>query len=452
VQVVDADDEPVEGHELEELLNKGNPAMSPARMWEQYIIDMMLHGESFLEIVDNGRRKMFELWLRNPNEVGINPDVAADKLFYPQVAQYVWRPGGGKHEIIFLPEQMVHDRFYNPLNQWRGLAPIAAVREGIAIDMFSQAWSKRFLRGNARPDFAIVAPQGLTQTERDRVLAEFTHRYAGAENWHKPIVLEDGVTDIKPFSFSPADMQWLEQRRFSRDEIGAIFGVPDEIMGYGKDTYENFQTALEVFWTLTIKPLAEHRDDNLTHFFTYVRPLLKPGQRVSTDFSMVDVLQEDMLPKIDMALKLSTLGYTANEINERLGLGMPDIEEPEPPPQFQIAAPAQLPDKQQQEEPDMEPAKALYLPAPVRQAVEAEVKKSLEIRTRLERENKFDADRWRANVQKALSQWLDEHVARRVLRAMENSSNVDDLLSDAMQEDAAGNDAFFLVTEWANYP
>ena len=451
VQVVDDEDGAIENHELETLLNRGNPSMSPVKMWERYAVDMLLHGETFLELVDSGRARPTELWLRSPAEIMLQPDMAPDKVYYPQVAQYVWKSTLSPSAIIFPPESMIHDKFYNPLNMWRGLAPITAVREGIAIDMFAQAWSKRFLMNSGRPDFAIVAPQGLTTSERDRIYAEFMLKHSGSDNWHKPVILEDGMTDIKTFSFPPADMQWLEQRQYSRDEIGAIFGVPDEIMGYGKDTYENFQTALEVFWTLTVKPLAEHRDDNLTHYFTYVRPILKPGQRIATDFSTVGVLQEDIAPKIEMAVKLHSLGYTANEVNERLTLGMPDIEEPKPitvvNPQMEMGKPkppAQLEDKQ-------EPAKALYLPLPVRQAVESEVRKSLEIRTRLQDSGKFDADRWRDNALKALTGWLDEHVAVRMVAAMESATDVTSLLDSAM-EDAAGSDAFFLVTEWGTYP
>jgi HK97 family phage portal protein len=441
VQVVDDQDNPIDSHELETLLNRGNPAMSPVQMWERYAIDMLLHGESFFEIVDSGRQRPTELWLRPPAEILIQPDMSPDKIFYPQIAQYRWKSTMQPSEVVYQPTSMIHDKFYNPQNSWRGLAPIAAVRDGITIDMFAQAWSKRLLKNGGRPDFAIVAPQGLTQTERDRIYSEFMQHHSGSDNWHKPVVLEDGMTDIKPLNIPPMDMQWLEQRNVARDEIGAIFGVPDEIMGYGKDTYENFQTALQVFWTLTVKPLAEHRDDNLTHYFTYVRPILRPGQRIATDFSTVGVLQEDVAPKIEMAVKLKTLGYTANEINERLSLGMPDIDEPAP-----ITEVTEVPTEV------TEVPKALYLPLPVRSAVEAEVRKSIEIRTRLQDTGNFDANRWRENALKALSGWLDAHVARRVVDAMSSNADVSSLVSAAM-EDATGEDAFFPVAaDWQYYP
>jgi len=135
-------------------------------------------------------------------------------------------------------------------------------------------------------------------------------------------VLEEGVTDIKPFSFPPSDMEWVQQRELSRNEVGAIFGVPDEVMGFGRDTYENYGKAVEAFWTLTLRPLVQFRDETLTHFFTTKRPLLMPGERIETDLSGIGVLQEDLLPKVEAASKLWLMGAPFNQLDEQLQLGI----------------------------------------------------------------------------------------------------------------------------------
>ena len=282
IYVYDRNNEAMEGHLLSQLLQRGNDAMSPSQFWEQYVIYLMLAGEAPIEIVPDGRNRPSEMWLREPQWMYVRPDVSPERIYYPTVAGYVYRPEG-KHTdpLEFEPGMVIFDKLFNPSNPWRGIAPIHAVREGIVIDLFAQAYSKTFLRNNARPDFAIVAKQLLTDGERDRIGAEFLQRHSGAENWHRPAILDDGA-EIAPFSFAPKDTEWLQQRSFSRDEVGAIFGVPDEIMGYGKDTYENFQTALETFWTLTLKPLCDHRDDVLNHHFRYRMPLLKPGEYIAT--------------------------------------------------------------------------------------------------------------------------------------------------------------------------
>jgi HK97 family phage portal protein len=324
VRVVDSDGEALDNHPVTLLLSNGNDTMNPAELWQRWVVHMMLGGESFIELVLGGRGQPVELWPRRPDWVKVIPDASPERRLYPRVAGYLYGVDG-HDEVNIEPEAMVHTRFYNPRSPWRGLAPITAVREGIIIDLFAQAWSKRFLKQGARPDYAVIAPEGITKTEREDLQAQLMLDFGGSDNWHKPIVLEQRITDIKPFSFAPKDIEWLEQRKFSRDEVGAIFGVPDEIMGYGRDTYENFETALKVLWTLTLAPLAGHRDAALTHFFGKVRGDLRPGERIETDLSEVGVLQEDIGPKLEQARNLWNMGVPFNLVDERLGLGIGEI-------------------------------------------------------------------------------------------------------------------------------
>jgi hypothetical protein len=115
-------------------------------------------------------------------------------------------------------------------------------------------------------------------------------------------------------------MEWLEQRRTSREEVGAIFGVPDEIMGWGRDTYENFATALRVLWTLTIVPLASQRDTHLTEYFQRVK-VLRPDEKVITDLSGVEALSDDEAAEWAQAqAQISVGALLINEWREQHGL------------------------------------------------------------------------------------------------------------------------------------
>lgn len=324
VRVVDADGEPVAGHPVTELFVNANDQHSQVELWEAYVVHKLLGGESFFEFVAGERSgQPVEVWPRRPDMVGVVPDASEERKLYPRVAHYTF---GGDDAPPIEPEWMWHDRFYNPLNAWRGLAPIVAVRNAIVIDLFAAAWSKLFLKQGARPDFAVIAPEGLTPTEKQELEHELLSRFMGPGNWHKPIILEKGIEDVKPISYPPTDVQWLEQRRFARDEIGAIFGVPDEVMGYGRDTYENMDAAHKWFWLLTLVPMINGRDHSLTKFFTKVHPMLQPGETIRTDTSTVQALQENIAEKMDTAKSLFSMGVPFNIINERLGLGIGDID------------------------------------------------------------------------------------------------------------------------------
>jgi len=312
-----------DNHPLNDVLDYPNEEMSQADFWGEWVVNMMLGGEQGVELVMNQTQNaILEMYPREPHIFHVKPEKKGKR--YRKVAGYKIDDGYGP-DYILDPEEFIHFKFYNPLNPWRGLAPITAVRIGIIIDQLAQAWTRLFFRNQARPDYALIAPNGLTKTERDEYMNELMRDYGTGEGLHKPIILEDGVTDIKPFSFPPKDVEWLEQRKFNRDEVGALFGVPDEIMGYGRDTYENFDTADRVLWTLTLVPLIRFRDDGLTRFFRKNNKIER-GLEVRTNLTMIPQLQEDKTSKIDQLDRLANRGYPVNELNEYLGLGLPEVE------------------------------------------------------------------------------------------------------------------------------
>jgi HK97 family phage portal protein len=325
VRVVEGDDsdkKPVPAHELNKLLANPNPKQGGAELWKQWVTDMLVGGECGFECVNAKNGAPLELWARSGDVITIRtPSQRA--IRYLQVLNY--RIDDGLDNPYDLkPEEMIFFKFYNPLSPYRGLSPMSAIKYSILIDQLAQAWSYLFQANKGRPDYAVVAPNGITPSERSEIERRLDGYGMGGDRANKAIVLEQGVTDIKTFSFAPKDLEYAVQREFSRDEIGAVYGVPDEIMGYGKDTYENFQTAKQVLWNLTIVPLCGLRDGALTRFYQQIGRL-KPTQFIATDYSKVSEMQEDKTTKIAQTKVLFDMGVPVNTASEYLGLGLPPI-------------------------------------------------------------------------------------------------------------------------------
>jgi HK97 family phage portal protein len=307
-------------HPVNALLDSPNSAMAPEDLWKQFVTDLMLGGEEGLEVSRNATKtKALELWPRQPDQF----TVKVESYRYKRVALYRINDGAGEPYIV-PADEFIHFKFYNPMQPFRGLAPISAIRLSIIIDQLAQAWTRLFFRNQARPDFAIVAPEGTTKTEKDEMMRQLEVDFSSGTGVHKPIILEDGVTDIKTFSWAPKDLEWVTQREMSRDEVAAVFGVPDEMMGYGRDTYENFSTAEKVLWTLTIVPICRFRDGTLTRYLRQIK-MLAPNERVETDTTDVPQLQEDKTAKIDQITKLFGVGVPVDTASNYVGAGLPPI-------------------------------------------------------------------------------------------------------------------------------
>jgi HK97 family phage portal protein len=310
LRVVDADGTAIADHPLTMLLRKPNGQMDGPELYEIMLIHKLLGGEWFLEVVDDARGQPAELWPRRPDEVWVVGDPTQPGYPIPVGYQIP------SLDPPFIPVgSMIHEMFANPLNPWRGISVIGAARDEIAVDLAVLLNTQRAVTDGTR-QYAITTDEALTPEERARAEAQLEARYGR----HRPMLLESGQS-IAAFGSAPDDLEWLKARDYSREAIGALFGVPDEIMGFGRDTYENFDTAYRVFWMLTLWPMAQRRDATFTHFFSEVRPLLAPGQRIATDIRSVDVLQDALGPKLEQAKMFFAMGVPYNVIEALLNLG-----------------------------------------------------------------------------------------------------------------------------------
>jgi HK97 family phage portal protein len=323
IRVVDSAGKPIANHPLTLLYAGPNDTMPGAELRALQLVHLLLGGERFTEIVDDARGRPVELWPRRPDRVGIRADES--RHGYPAPGAYVLDDLATQtYDGTVDPTAVIHEKFANPLSEWRGLAPLSAVREGVQIAILAQAQRKLFYRNNARVEYAMTAAEALSPDERKRLEEQVNEKYGGGRGTGKPMILEFGQ-DIKSISYPPKDMTSLEDQQLSADEVAALFGVPDILMGFGNDSYdteEKRDAALSVLWALTLVPLMQQFEQTETHFWTTIRPLLKSGQRIATDISTVAVLQDDIAPKLVAAKDLFALGVPFDLIDTRLRLNV----------------------------------------------------------------------------------------------------------------------------------
>ena len=359
----------VENHPVELLLAKPNPAMSGSALWEQWITDIYLAGETGLELTYDKARKSLQLWPRQGRHVKVIPVKGKER--YQEVLSYVIDDGMGD-PFSLSPPEFVWSRLYNPLSAWRGLGVYQAAALGVNTGKQAQKYAASFFRGMARPDYVVTTPQGVTQTEKDIILAQIEAMTTGR---NRGIVMEQGITDIKPLSFAPKDLIWETIMAMTREEVGAVAGVPGELMGDKSATYENRAEAVKSFWNDTIRPYADWRDELLTGFFRSIGAI-KDNEAIESDFGDVEALEQSYGDRLTYATQLTALGVTLRDANDMLDLGIPDaslaaseVPEPDPvaPPQGQPAPNVSPPEGQDAPATPDVPTKALTraMPWPV---------------------------------------------------------------------------------------
>ncbi len=92
-------------------------------------------------------------------------------------------------------------------------------------------------RNNGRPNLILEAPRGTLTTykEAEEFLTWFRHAHEGIDNTAKTGLLREGIT-AKPLPMDAADAQYLESRRFSREDISLLLGT-EYLMGQAAAAY-----------------------------------------------------------------------------------------------------------------------------------------------------------------------------------------------------------------------
>lgn len=322
IMVVNKQNNQVEHTIIDKLMSTPNPDMSPCELWQRWALEMGSRGEIGFEVVYSGSEPT-ELWPHCPDDLLVR--AAETGRIYARVENYkIERTNITEYELE--KEEMIFFKFYNPKNPYRGLAPLHAVREATLNDQLAVAWNRFFFKNQARPDFLVFSKEGLTPRERKQIEDELATKFglAGIDNeWGvgRPLVLEKGITDIKPIGHPPKDIEWANGRKMNRDEIGGVFGVPRELMFADIAKYENLSQAEMLTWVLTIVPLLKLRDDKLTHFFRFIG-LLDNKHKMKTDLSRVWPLRRTMEAIFNQAKDFFSMGVPFALINNYFGFGM----------------------------------------------------------------------------------------------------------------------------------
>jgi HK97 family phage portal protein len=276
-------------HPLQALIDRPNPEQSAPDLLEAFFGALQTSGNAYLEAgVQSDTHQLTELYVLRPDRMTAvpGPDGWADAYDYQAGSSKVRlrRDAAGFMPVLQL-------KLYSPTDDYYGFSPLEAA--AVAIDMHNaaSAWNKSLLDNSARPSGALVysnkdTADRLSDEQFDRLKAELSDTYSGAQAAGRPLLLEGGL-DWKPMSLTPADMDYINGKHAAAREIALAFGVPPQILGVpGDNTYANYKEANSAFWRQTIVPLVERAARAIS---AWLSPKF-PGAILRPDLDLVPAL------------------------------------------------------------------------------------------------------------------------------------------------------------------
>jgi HK97 family phage portal protein len=302
----------VEGTPLNALLDKPNADMDWATMIQYCVQHLDLSGNAYWSKVRAGNR-VAELWPLMPDALRVVP--GSTRL----VDRYEYNLGIARRDIP--PEDMIHFKYPDPGNLWFGCSPLHSAAQAVDIDNESERFQKVSLENRGLSDIHFEIPPDATAEQVRQLRDIYAEQQAGPRNARKALFSSAKATMLNT---TAAELDFVESRRFIRDEICSAFGVPPPMVGnYERATLANIETARQIFWRDTMIPVLDKISGilNLQLVAEYGSEL-----RLRYDLTQVDALQENYTEKVNNAKGLWSMGLPWNEINRRLEMGFDEVE------------------------------------------------------------------------------------------------------------------------------
>lgn len=228
--------EPIEQHELLDLLNKFNEVTTKNDAIYNTEAHLDLAGDSFW-LLDGGlnKRKPNAIYLLQPDNVSLKLGDFTKSTTMVEAYEYKVTVDQKTIEKKYDPDEIIHIKLPNPGNPYRGKSTVEALATTIDTDNYAQEALKNLFKNGLIGDFFLTTDKRFTPEQLKNLAAQFKAAYTGVKNFWKVPILYGGLKPEKLMS-TGREMQLIELEEWFRNKIMSAFkntraslGLDDEV-------------------------------------------------------------------------------------------------------------------------------------------------------------------------------------------------------------------------------
>ncbi|RAN78007.1 hypothetical protein B5P43_18420 [Bacillus sp. SRB_336] len=205
----------------------------------------------------------------------------------------------------------VRDINPDPANPYLGQSIIAASAVTIDMDEQMKAWNHQQFAQGARPSLVYTADTPLDDASFKRLQSQFDDEHTGTANAHKVMILEAGK--VAPWTLNQQDLDFLESRKFSRDEILAMFKVSPGMIGSVENVNRsNLEAGFYVNAVVNVVP-------RVRQFVRQMNNTLVKIYDPTLELDFVNPVPEDIEAKLKAASAGVDKWWTKDEVRDMYG-------------------------------------------------------------------------------------------------------------------------------------
>lgn len=304
-RVSDNERERLSDHPLARLIAKPNPWTTRYRFLDALIHDMAIFDCSY--------------WLKittNEDEPGLI-----------RLPAYSVTPGGGPFSPDwfefrgltgmqrYTAKDVLHFRGYcGAISDVGGVPPIESLREILEEAWYSSVGRAQVVQNGARISGYLKRPPEVMWSDdaRNRFKKEWQAQYTGygPEAGGTPI-LEDGM-EFVPAAMTPKDLQYVESRKLTREEVAAAYYIPPPMLGLLEHaTFSNITEQHIMLYQDTLGPWLSMVQDEIA---LQLIPDMPDKNDLYVEFNLQEKLRGNFEQRQDAILRSTGAPYrTVNE-------------------------------------------------------------------------------------------------------------------------------------------
>jgi HK97 family phage portal protein len=270
------------------LHDNPNRRHTPTEFWSYMALNYLLRGNAYARLLRNDAGEVIEM-------IPLSADQVEVELLRDGTVIYKYQFEGVIY--VYAEDAILHWR--DKGNGLIGMSRLDYMRSTIGVAVEAQNHTAAIYRKSGKRPGVFMLDKLLTDEQRDMIRARFKGLVEGNDD--DLLVLEAGAK-FEALSLSPADLQLLETRKFSVEDVARWFGIPSVMINDTAKTTtwgSGIEQLIEGFYKFRLRPMLENLEQAIE------RRVLTARQRqlYSVEFSLDAILRGSMSQRLENGAK-----------------------------------------------------------------------------------------------------------------------------------------------------
>lgn len=264
-----------------------NNQHTPMEFWQYLVMNYLLRGNAYARLIRNSAGEVISMVPLSADQVEV--EVLSDRS---QTVIYKYYYEG--KVVVYAADSILHWR--DKGNGVVGMSRLDYMRSTINVAVNAQNHTANVFKKAAKRPGVFMIDKLLTEEQRSAIRRNYRGLVEGNDD--DLLVLEAGAK-FEPLNMTPADVQLLETRKFSIEDIARWFGIPSAMINDTEKTTTwgtGIDQLIQGFYKFRLRPMLESLEQALE------KRILTPAQRrkYTVEFSLDAILRGSLKERLEI--------------------------------------------------------------------------------------------------------------------------------------------------------